>query len=544
MAYLAEMMDFFRWHAGVRISTVESRIFFPLKYWNEDGDMKLLHSKSLTIRLFFFVLSFSLSLLAAEIRVPVYSMPSKLDPITNLDVGSTLIYGQVFDNLYYYNGNNQLLPDLVLSHRISADGKNIRMKIDTRRRFSDGSYLRAQDVVASLQRAILTLKIESAWAFDNVVGFQQFLKNNKYPISIVALDDKNIEIQLQQASSIFLKILSNKNLSVFKINPQGQLLGTGPYKFKKIGKTEIVLDRNPFYPKQSSGSFDDLHFFLIESEDEVLKNLASHKFDILPLGQDLTTIPSGYKVMEYPSMTTMILMLDPKSPSFKNKDLRCQVIGQLTQSAKDAGYQWKGIEEGLPFSWDIFDKLHYGTKVSQKIKPSKIDLFYSTSNVGFFKNIDRQIEKSFKNKTQIPMSLHRVSHDQMMKGVRSKKISGLLLGISPDYVDPDAFLSPIVKTGQQYNHFKYSNPRLDNLIDEAKMIQNPSQRNAVYQKVFATIANDCVIGLLGTKRQRFLVRENLNFPRISGLGYFAIRLSEFQRMGHVLAEKNQDGDSL
>lgn len=494
--------------------------------------------------LFAFFCGISLISFATEIRVPVYSMPSKMDPITNLDVGSTLIFGQVFDNLYYYNGNNQLLPDLVLSHRISADGKIIRMKIDTRRRFSDGSYLRAQDVVTSLQRAILTLKEESAWAFDNVVGFQHFLKNKKYPISIIALDDKNVEIQFQQSSSIFLKILSNKNLSVFKINSKGQLLGTGPYKFKSIGKTEIVLERNPFYPKQNTGSFDALHFFLIESEDEVIKNIADNKFDILPLGQELSLIPAGYKVMEYPSMTTMILMLDPKSPSFKNKDLRCQVIDQLTHSAKDAGYQWKGLEEGLPFSWDMFEKLNYGTKISQNKKPSKIDLYYSTSNVGFFKNIDRQIEKSFKSKTQIPMSLHRLNHEQMMNGVRSKKISGLLLGISPDYVDPDAFLSPIVKTGQQYNHFKYSNPALDHLIDEAKTIQNPSQRNAVYQKVFATIANDCVIGLLGTKRQRFLVRENLNFPRISALGYFALRLNEFQRLSHSFAEKNQDGDSL
>lgn len=496
-------------------------------------------------QLFFFI-SFCISLfvLSAEIRVPVYSMPKKMDPITNLDVGSTLIFGQVFDNLYYYNGNNQLLPDLVLSHRISSDGKTIRMKIDTRRRFSDGSYLSAQDVVNSLQRAILTLKEESAWAFDNVIGFNSFLKNKKHPISIVAIDNHHVEIKFQQASSIFLKILSNKNLSVFKINSKGQLLGTGPYKFKNISKNEIVLDRNPFYPKEKMGSFDGLHFFLIESEDDVINKMSQYKFDILPIGQDLSSVPSGYKVMEYPSMTTMILMLDPKSPSFKNKDLRCQVIDQLTHSAKESGYQWKGLEEGLPFSWNMFEKLNYGTKVSQKIKQQKINLFYSTSNVGFFKHMDRQIEKSFKNKTQIPMSLHRLNHDQMMKGIHSKKISGILLGISPDYVDPDAFLSPIVKTGQQYNHFKYSNPQLDKLIDAAKSIQNPSQRNAVYQKVFATIANDCVIGLLGTKRQRFLVRENLNFPSISGLGYFALRLNEFQRTNSAYAEKYQDGGQL
>ena len=54
------------------------------------------------------------------------------------------------------------------------------------------------------------------------------------------------------------------------------------------------------------------------------------------------------------------------------------------------------------------------------------------------------------------------------------------LGWVADYNDPDNFLRGIFRSSSEYNHGKYTNFKFDQLVDRAKNIMNPAERQELY----------------------------------------------------------------
>lgn len=54
------------------------------------------------------------------------------------------------------------------------------------------------------------------------------------------------------------------------------------------------------------------------------------------------------------------------------------------------------------------------------------------------------------------------------------------LGWAADVNDPDNFLREIFRTGSQYNYGKFSNSEFDQLVDRAKQVRDPAQRQELY----------------------------------------------------------------
>jgi ABC-type transport system substrate-binding protein len=59
-----------------------------------------------------------------------------------------------------------------------------------------------------------------------------------------------------------------------------------------------------------------------------------------------------------------------------------------------------------------------------------------------------------------------------------------------DYLDPQNFLSTMLRTGVPQNTIGYSNPEFDRLCDQADAMQNPEQRWKTYQKAEAVAVED------------------------------------------------------
>src|ERR1700722_14400605 len=80
-------------------------------------------------------------------------LPANLDPAQILDVQSTQLGLNVYDNLYRYEGNPaKMQPLLATDHAVSADGLIWDFKLRPGVKFHDGSELTAEDVVYSYQR--------------------------------------------------------------------------------------------------------------------------------------------------------------------------------------------------------------------------------------------------------------------------------------------------------------------------------------------------------------------------------------------------------
>lgn len=114
---------------------------------------------------------------------------------------------------------------------------------------------------------------------------------------------------------------------------------------------------------------------------------------------------------------------------------------------------------------------------------------------------------------------------QIIQESRTGKLTGILFGFAPDYLELDAFLSPLVVTNQQYNFFKYSNNQVDQLISLSRQMVNEFDRNTVIKKALEILTEDCSISFLGSIDGNYLIKNNIEGFSTNGLGFHALDLS-------------------
>jgi len=160
------------------------------------------------------------------INVAMVGEPPTLDPmISTADLVGT-ISQHIFETLYTFNGEWNLVPLLAAEMpKISDDGKTYLIPLRQDVTFQNGQPMTAKDVVASLQR----------WGTVASRGRQTATMIEE----ISAPDSHTIQIQLKQPYAPLLALLAMNN-SAAVIMPQAQtqetplshIVGTGPYQLK------------------------------------------------------------------------------------------------------------------------------------------------------------------------------------------------------------------------------------------------------------------------------------------------------------------------
>ena len=64
------------------------------------------------------------------------------------------------------------------------------------------------------------------------------------------------------------------------------------------------------------------------------------------------------------------------------------------------------------------------------------------------------------------------------------------MGWVADYPDPEDFLDILFHSRSSLNHCRYSNPQLDQLLEQARVEQNAQRRMQLYQQAEALILQD------------------------------------------------------
>jgi len=120
-----------------------------------------------------------------------------VDPHAAFDVGRVAVRLNLYDGLMRWESNPAALePWMAESHSISPDGLTYTFKLRRGVKFHDGSEVKAQDVVYSLDR-ILAVGKGAASQFKTMVD----------PGAAKALDDYTVEFRLKMPSAIFLALV-------------------------------------------------------------------------------------------------------------------------------------------------------------------------------------------------------------------------------------------------------------------------------------------------------------------------------------------------
>lgn len=160
------------------------------------------------------------------ITVATIGEPPTLDPVGVTADLVSIITQHMFETLYTFDKEWKVIP-LVASAMptISADGKTYTIPLRANVKFHDGNAMKAEDVVASLDR--WTKVSPRGKSMASVIE------------SITAKDASTIVITLKEPSAPLISLLAMNNgaaaimpKSVMDgVNPVKTFVGTGPYKF-------------------------------------------------------------------------------------------------------------------------------------------------------------------------------------------------------------------------------------------------------------------------------------------------------------------------
>ena len=186
--------------------------------------------------------------------------PSTLDPAATGDAGSAAVIAQLFESLTAFDDDRVLQPALAESWRIDEDGRRIVFQLRPDLAFSDGTPLRAGDVVRSWLRLIdpdapsplVTLMFDVVGAREVVTG-----QGSLDDVGLVADDDAGtVTVDLVRPAADFPTIVASPSFAVVPpgiddepavTTPGDDFVASGGYRLTALGDAGMTFQANERY---------------------------------------------------------------------------------------------------------------------------------------------------------------------------------------------------------------------------------------------------------------------------------------------------------
>ena len=487
------------------------------------------------------------SAVGSILRYPITAEPTTLDP-GKVEDGTTIdLLQQVFEGLVAWGDDNKIHGNLAEKWEISADRKTYTFHLKSGVKFHNGRELTANDFKYSMERACNpALKSVTAPGYlKDIVGVKEVLAGKATEISGIKAPDKNtLQITIDGAKPYWLGNMTypcsfaicKEEVEKHKDGGVGQIderlltstTGTGPFKFDKVLRGDkITLTAFADY-HEGRAKLDGIERPIVIDAAQRINKYAVGSVDIVEVSpSDLDRINSDPKLKgdlkTFARAAVWYVAMNQESPDspFKNLKVR-QAFTEAIDKSQIIAIAMKGtvdpangiLPPGVPGRNETIVPLPYDPA---KAKQLLAEAGYPDGK-GFpvltisFRNDYPDVRKSaelivqqLKSNLNIDVQVRPVEPTQFFKE-RDQKTQPLAhLRWSADYLDPQNFLSTLLRKGASENKVGYDNAEFNQLCDAADSERDEAKRFALYQKAEQIAVTDAPFAPLYFKRDLELV---------------------------------------
>lgn len=221
-----------------------------------------------------------------ELRIAYPAQPPVLDPHISTVIATSEVMGHVFETLVTVDEDYGIQPMLADSYEQSDDGKIITFHLREGVMFHNGKEMKAEDVVASMNR--WTEGLGARGQFDDA--------------TFEAKDDYTVELNLPEPLSTAFSTLGHGGTAFAAIMPKEvienageagveEYVGTGPFKFSEWKQDQYVhltkFDEYEPLDEPASGLagkkealVDDLYFLFTPDSSTQVAGIQAGEYDI------------------------------------------------------------------------------------------------------------------------------------------------------------------------------------------------------------------------------------------------------------------------
>ncbi len=448
------------------------------------------------------------SLCSSTLNLSISSNPSRINPILSTDSASSEITNWIFNGLFKYDKDGNVVCDLAKSYSFKTPTKLI-IKLKKNIKWHDGYIFSSDDVVFTynmINNPKVFTPIKSS--FDKV---EKVKKIDNFTVEITYKQPYFKALEIWMTGLLPYHILKNEKdlmTSSFNKNP----IGTGAYKLKTLTiSSDIILYANDDY-FEGRAKIDKISYKFIPDTTTSFYTLKQKKLDmggLTPIQIDRQIddkFRNDFKIFEKPSFGYTYMGFNLKSEKFKDIRIR-QALSLAINKQEILDVLFFGHAKVCtgPFLPDTFAFNEKVQATLQNIKKAKQLL----KQMGYDENNPFKFQVITNANNTIRVNTAEILQYQLLKiGVKMKirvmewqaflntivhprNFDAIILGwglsLMPD-AKPLWHSSSDVKGG--FNLVGYSNKKVDKLIEQGETTINKKELSKIYKKIFTHISDD------------------------------------------------------
>src|SRR6201999_3379647 len=439
------------------------------------------------------------------LRIGLAEDPDILDPTMARTYVGRIVFASFCDKLFDIDEKLNIVPQLALSYSTSDDGKEVAIKLRPNVKFQDGEPFDAEAAKFSLERH-LTLpgsfrKPELA-SLDHVevvdpLTIKLVLKAPLSPL-IAQLTDRAGMMMSRKAA----KVEGDK----FVLHP----VCAGPYKFvERVQQDRIVFEKFTDYWNKDNVFIDKIVFLPIVDSTVRLANLKSGGLDLLErlLATDIKDVKADARLklsttieLGYQGITLNIGHDKTKGPLSQSAKVRQapdllidrEAVNQVVFNGEfKPGNQWVNpdhpyYQKAFPVRGRDIEKAKALLKEAGVTPPVSVDFMVPK---GAETEAVAQVVQSMAAEAGFDMKIRVTEFATSLKQAEAGEYQAYMLAWS-GRVDPDGNSYVFLKSDAPQNYSAWSNPAADKALDDARMVTDPAQRKAIYEKLTKAVLDE------------------------------------------------------
>jgi len=439
------------------------------------------------------------------LRIGLAEDPDVLDPSIARTYVGRIVFASFCDKLFDIDEKLNIVPQLALSHETSADGKEMTIKLRPGVKFHDGEPFDAEAAKFSLDRH---LTMQGSFRKPELAALDH----------VDVVDPLTIKLVLKTPFSPLIAQLTDR--AGMMVSPKaakeaGDKFGqhpvcAGPYKFvERVQQDRMVFEKFPDYWNKDHVFIDRVVYLPIVDATVRLANLKSGGLDLIErvLATDIKDVRADSRLKLSTALELGYLSLIINTGNDKNK-------GPLSQSEKvrqalDLSIDREAINqvvfngEFTPGNQWVSPQHPYYQKVFpvQKRDIAKAKAHLKESGAALPVSVDFMVPKGAENEAVaqviqsmaaeagFDLKIRLIEFATSFKQAQAGEFQMFLNGWS-GRIDPDGNSYIFLHTKAPQNEAFYSNPEADKALEDARLVTDPAQRKAIYEKLTKTVLND------------------------------------------------------
>ncbi len=439
------------------------------------------------------------------LRIGLAEDPDILDPTMARTYVGRIVFAAFCDKLFDMDEKLNIVPQLALSHETSADGKEMTIKLRSGVKFHDGEPFDAEAAKFSLERH-LTLQ-------------GSFRKPELATVDHVdVVDPLTIKLVLKTPFSPLIAQLTDR--AGMMVSPKaakeaGDKFGlkpvcAGPYKFvERVQQDRIVFEKFADYWNKDNVFIDRVVFLPIVDATVRLANLKSGGLDLIErvLATDIKDVRADSRLklstaleLGYFGLTINVANDKNKGPLSQSEKVRQALDLSLDREAINQvvfngeftpGNQWVSPEhpyyqKAFPIPKRDIAKAKALLKEAGAALPVSVDFMVTK---GAENEAVAQVIQSMAAEAGFDLKIRLIEFATSFKQAQAGEFQAFLIGWS-GRIDPDGNSYVFMHTKAPQNDGGYSNPEADKAMEDARLVTDPAQRKAIYEKLTKIVLND------------------------------------------------------